>query len=40
MKYLELKLGRIDYSIELNEIEQFGKELYPYELNIEEEEKN
>lgn len=40
MKYLELKLRRIDYSIELNEIEQFGKELYPYELNREDEEKN
>ena len=37
LKRLELKLGRIDYSLEMNELEIQGLNLYPYETNADEE---
>lgn len=37
IKRLELELGRLDYSLEMNELELQGVELYPYETNENEE---
>lgn len=37
LKMLELKLGRIDYSLEMNELEIEGLNLYPYDINEEAE---
>lgn len=37
LKRLELGLGRLGYSIEMNELELKGLDLYPYEINEEEE---
>ena len=37
LKKLELRLGRITYSLEMNELELHGLDLYPYKTNEEEE---
>ncbi|EAG8233296.1 hypothetical protein K9128_000458 [Listeria monocytogenes] len=37
LKRLELSLGRLGYSLEMNELELRGLDLYPYETNEEEE---
>lgn len=33
LKYLELRLGRINYSLQFNELELIGLNLYPYEID-------
>jgi len=40
LKRLELRLGRISYSLEMNEFELQGLDLYPYKINEEEELEN
>lgn len=33
LKHIELNLGRIDYALEMNEVEMNGFQLYPYSIN-------
>ena len=37
LKYLELRLGRINYSLQFNKLEIIGLNLYPYEIDDEKE---
>jgi len=38
LKYLELQLGRLDYSLHFNEFENLGRSIYPYDAEIEDKE--
>jgi hypothetical protein len=38
LKYLELQLGRLEYSLHFNELENLGRSIYPYDAEIKDDE--